>query len=266
MESLSSGELPPSRLDLRHALVRGELAAWYQPTMRLSDGVVNGFEALARWHHPRLGLLPASMFVPLAQECGLLHVLDEWMWHEVFRQLARWQEDVLVMPGFRVGVNVSALEFGNRQFAAHLVRAIDHAGVDPRGLMVELSSAQLRGDAGDAVRAGHDVHALGVELALAGIGPNGAAGDHFWSMPFDLVKIDRAFVVAATATAGRVTVRALVKQANLHRVRVLAEGIETRQEADEVRRLGCHGGQGFLWMAAVPADEAEALLNMGAAA
>lgn len=258
----SPGRATPSAVELRHAFGHGELAAWYQPTMGLADGVVNGLEALARWHHPRLGLLPAAAFVPLAEECGLVHVLDEWMWHEVFRQLARWQDDVVVTPGFRVGLNISAVEFASPQFAGRLVRAIDHAGVNPRGLTLELSQARLRHDPSDSRRAGDELHELGVDLALTDLGIGCRPADLVGSLPFDLLKLDLAVIDRPGATAGRAAVGPFVALAVKRHAKVLAEGIETTAEADDVRRLGCHDGQGFLWMAAVSADAAEALLTM----
>jgi EAL domain-containing protein (putative c-di-GMP-specific phosphodiesterase class I) len=259
-------ELAPSSHELRHALVRGEIAAWYQPTMRLSDGVVDGFEALARWHHPRLGLLPASAFVPLAEHHGLAHVIDELMCHEVFHQVALWQEDVVVTPGFRVALNISAVEFGDGQFVAHVARAIDHAGVDPRGLMLELPRTGLIRDVAGARRGVDQLHELGLELALADAGSGWATHHLLSSLPFELFKIDRTVLTASGCAFGPSTVGALVAMANDRRAKVLVGRIETADEAEELRRLGCHDGQGFLWMAALPPDAAEALLTMGSRA
>jgi EAL domain-containing protein (putative c-di-GMP-specific phosphodiesterase class I) len=249
--------------DLRRGLERGELAAWYQPTVRLSDGVVCGFEALVRWQHPELGLLPASEFIPLAEQCGLVRDVDEWMRREVFSQLETWQEDVLVAPGFRMAVNVSALEVCSAGLAADVARAIDEAGVDPRGLVLELTETRLIDDLDAAKRSAAGLHDLGVELALDDFGSQYGTFELVHSLPFDLLKIDRTIVAASHTTFGRVIVTALVELANHLTATVVAEGVETRDEADRLQLLGCDEGQGFLWLPALPPEHAEALLTTG---
>jgi EAL domain-containing protein (putative c-di-GMP-specific phosphodiesterase class I) len=248
--------------DLRRGLEQRELAAWYQPTVRLADGVVCGFEALVRWHHPELGLLPASAFIPLAEQCGLIRDVDAWMRHEVFGQLELWQEDVLVTPGFRMAVNVSALEMCSASLAADVARDIDEAGVDPRGLVLELTETRLIDDLDAAQRSVARLRELGVELALDDFGSQYGTFELVHSLPFDLLKIDRAIVAASHTTFGRVIVSALVELADHLAATVVAEGVETRDEADRLQVLGCDEGQGFLWLPAVPREDAESLLTM----
>src|SRR5437763_13738172 len=240
------GRMTPTRevaslscTDLRRGLEWGELAAWYQPTMRLSDGVLCGFEALVRWQHPELGLLPASAFIPLAEQCGLVREVDAWMRHEVFQQLEMWQEDVLVAPGFRMAVNVSALEMCSEALAVDVARDIDAAGVDPRGLVLELTETRLIDDLDAARRSVASLRDLGVELALDDFGSQYGPFELVHSLPFDLLKIDRAIVAASDTTFGRVIVTALVELAEHLRATVVAEGVETREEADRLRGLGC---------------------------
>jgi EAL domain-containing protein (putative c-di-GMP-specific phosphodiesterase class I) len=262
--TLPSETLTPTCHELRLALERGELAAWYQPTVRLSDGIVCGFEALVRWHHPVLGLLPASAFIPLAEQCGLVYELDHWMRREVFRQLETWQEDVLVTPGFRMAVNISAMEICSEHLAADVGRAIDDAGVDPHGLVLELTETRKIDDLEAAQRSAVGLHDLGVELALDDFGSQYGTFELVRTLPFDVLKIDRTIVSASDTNAGRVIVAALVELANLLPATILAEGVETIDEADRLRLLGCDEAQGFLWMPAVSAKDAEDLLTMGA--
>src|SRR5215218_6556947 len=166
---------PPTSRELRRALTRGELTPWYQPIVRLSDGVVRGFEALVRWDHPRLGLLSASAFVPLAEESGAVQAVDEWVWHEVMAQVARWQTDVLITPGFTVTMNVSPLDLDEAHPAAAIALAIDRTGVDPTGLTFEITETRLVEDSVAAFRSALEVHELGVRLALENFGSEHSA-------------------------------------------------------------------------------------------
>src|SRR6476646_1294157 len=130
---------PATGRELARAIEHCELEVWYQPTVRLADGMVTGFEALVRWRHPELGVLPAASFLSLAEDCGLVHALDEWVRQAAFTQLAAWQDDALVGTGFRMAVNVSGLDLGNDGLAADVGAALARTGVDPRGVVLELT-------------------------------------------------------------------------------------------------------------------------------
>jgi EAL domain-containing protein (putative c-di-GMP-specific phosphodiesterase class I) len=256
----------PSCRDLRRALERDELTAWYQPTVRLADGVVCGFEALVRWRHPELGLLPASAFIPLAEECGLVAEIDRWMRRTVFRQLVLWQDDVLVLPGFRMAVNISAASICTDGLAADVHHAIDDTGVDRRGLVLELTEPGQVDDIDTARRSAEGLHDLGIELGLDGFRARRATFELARSLGPDLVKIDRAVVADSHTSAGCVRMAAVVALANQLSAVVLAEGVETSDEAGLLRTLGCDEAQGFHWRAALSPDDAEALLTAGLAA
>jgi EAL domain-containing protein (putative c-di-GMP-specific phosphodiesterase class I) len=255
--------LSPTTDELCQALERGELEAWYQPVVRLSDGVVTGFEALVRWRHPRLGLLPASAFVPLAEASGLIHVVDRWMRREVFGHVQRWQEDVLVAPGFRVVLHISAREMGDDGLAADISRAILDAGVDPHGLTLELTETDAIRDHEAVRRIASGVRDLGVDLALDDFGSPSATFELLRTLRFDVLKLDRAVVAASESNVGRAMVVAFVGLGRELRSTIVASGIETLDEAMRIRRLGCDEGQGFLWAPAVDVAEAELLLTTG---
>jgi EAL domain-containing protein (putative c-di-GMP-specific phosphodiesterase class I) len=251
--------------DLRRALEDDELTAWYQPMVRLSDGVVCGFEALARWRHPELGLLPASAFIPLAEACGLVGAIDDWMRRTVFHQLVLWQDDVLVRPGFRMTVNVSAVSISRPRLADEVNAAIEQAGVDPRGVVLELSEPTAIDGIDAARRSAHDLHDLGVEIGVDGFRARPDALELLRALSLDVVKLDRAVVADSTTMAGRVRAAAVVALASQISPAILAEGVETYDEAALLRALGCDEAQGFHWRAALSSHDAEALLAGGLA-
>ena len=257
-------EVAPSTCqDLSRALEQGELEVRYQPTVRLADGMVTGFEALVRWRHPELGLLPAAAFLSLAEDCGLVHALDEWVRDEVFSQLAAWQDDAVVGPGFRVAVNVSGLELGHDHLAQDVAATIASTGVDPRGIVLELTETCRIVDVAAATRSAQRLHDLGVGLALDDFGSQYATFELLRSLPLAVLKIDRAIVAGCDAGIGEAFTRAVVELAGPLAALIVAEGVEATWQAERLRAVGCHEGRGHLWAPALPAAEAEQLLVRG---
>jgi EAL domain-containing protein (putative c-di-GMP-specific phosphodiesterase class I) len=254
---------PSTCHELARAIEQGELEVRYQPTVRLSDAMVTGFEALVRWRHPELGLLPAAAFLSLAEDCGLVHALDEWVRDEVFTQLAVWQDDAVVGPGFRVAVNISGLELGRDDLAREVGDSIARTGVDPRGIVLELTETCRIVDLAAATRSARLLHELGVELALDDVGSQYATFELLRSFPLDVLNIDRAVVAGCDAEIGEAFTRAVVDLAGPLASRILAEGVETTWQADLLREAGCHEGRGYQWSPALPVAEAEQLLVSG---
>src|SRR5215217_8208498 len=176
---------PSTCEELERALDRGELEVWYQPTVRLADAMVTGFEALVRWRHPQLGVLPAASFLPLAEDCGLAPVVDERVRRLAFDQLAAWQEDAIVGPGFRIAVNVAASDLRADGLAAEVAAAINGTGVDPRGLVVELTDMCRVVDVEATAQGARRLHELGVAVALDDFGSQYATFELLRSLPLD---------------------------------------------------------------------------------
>jgi EAL domain-containing protein (putative c-di-GMP-specific phosphodiesterase class I) len=257
-------ELAPSTCqDLARAIESCELEVWYQPTIRLADGMVTGFEALVRWPHPELGVLPAASFLSLAEDCGLVHALDEWVRHVVFTQVAAWQDDAIVGAGFRVAVNLSALDLDNDHLASDIAAAIARTGVDPRGIVLELTDTCRIVDMAAATAGAARLHELGVGLGLDDFGSQYTTFELLRSVPLDLVTIDRAIVAGFDAEIGEAFARGVVDMASPLAARIVADGVETAWQADRLREAGCHEGRGYLWAPALPAAEAEQLLISG---
>jgi EAL domain-containing protein (putative c-di-GMP-specific phosphodiesterase class I) len=254
---------PSSCPELAHAIECGELEVWYQPTVRLADAMITGFEALVRWPHPDLGVLPAASFLTLAEDCGLVPALDDWVRDVVFAQLAAWQDDAIVGAGFRVAVNVSGLDLASDRLATEVAAAIARTSVDPQGLVLELTETCRIVDVAAATSCARRLHDLGVGLALDDFGSQYATFELLRSLPLDVLKIDRAIVAGFDAEIGEAFARAVVDLASPLAARIVADGVETTWQADRLREAGCTEGRGFLWAPALPAVEAERLLICG---
>jgi len=256
-------ERPETGNDLVRAIDRGELELRYQPILDLTNRQLTGFEALLRWRHPTRGLLGPDRIIPLAEECGLIQEVDDWVLHEAAHCLAAWQDDVLVGDGFRVHVNVSGMELDDRTLVDRVRRAVAGSQVSPSGLTIEVTETRLIHDVGSAKRAIDALHEMGVELALDDFGTEYATFMRLHALRFDIVKIDKGFVAACDTDLGRTFIRAFVDLANGLGAGIIAEGIETTDQLAKVRKAGCHQGQGFLWSPAIPLHDAEHLLLTG---
>jgi EAL domain-containing protein (putative c-di-GMP-specific phosphodiesterase class I) len=251
------------RAELERAIADDQLELFYQPVVSLTDQTITGFEALVRWRHPRLGLLCAAQIVPHAERCGLIRALDDWVLRTAFAQADAWQEEALVAPGFRMAVNVSGAEMDGDRLVERVGYALSATGVDPRGLVIEVTETCRINSIDDAKRSADGLHALGLELALDDFGSHDATFSRLWSLPFDVLKIDREFVTGSHSELGQAFVRALMDLGDRLRTRIVAEGVETAAHANRLRALGSHEGQGFFWAPALPAEQASTALTAG---
>jgi EAL domain-containing protein (putative c-di-GMP-specific phosphodiesterase class I) len=257
------GSTPISRQDLLQALAQDEFVLAYQPTVNLVDQTVTGLEALARWAHPRLGLLSAARFIPLAERYGMIREIDDWVFRTACRQLADWQEDVLVSPDFRMALNVSGLEVDGQHLVDRLVAVIGDTGVDPHGLMIEVTETCLIESVEEARHTADGLHALGAKLALDDFGIQYASFRRLHALEFDVLKIDREFVTNVDTELGRAFVGALVELGNSLGALVIGEGVETSEQAAQLKAIGCHEGQGFRWAPGLSVEQAEQVLARG---
>lgn len=248
---------------LHHALRHDELEVHYQPVVELASDLVVGFEALARWPHPQCGLLTAAAFVPQAEVCGIVRELDDWVLHAVGRQVAEWQDDVLFGPGFRVAVNMSGSEFVGDDPALRMEEMMRVTGARPGCLGLELTETFGLGDLRAAGRSILRLSSLGVEVSLDDFGSAYATFDQLRLLPFDVLKLDRGITAASATPIGEAFVAAAVELARGLSLEIVAEGIETPEQADVMRRAGCHRGQGYRWAPAMSAHDATRLLETG---
>jgi diguanylate cyclase (GGDEF)-like protein/PAS domain S-box-containing protein len=250
--------------DLREAIGRGELKLWYQPVVYAASETVVGFEALMRWEHPRRGLLSPAQFVPVAEEAGLIDRLGQWALQTACADLARWPENI------RCSVNVSALQFANPELSTIVASALAHNGIDPARLELEITESVFVSDTPGTEATFRALKQLGVRLALDDFGTGYSSLGYLRKAPFDRIKIDRSFVRGATEQGSRngAIIAAITSLAEVLHMDTTAEGVETHDELELVRLLGCSHVQGHIYFAPMDASAAAALAagDLGAVA
>ena len=247
-------------LDLRLALQRGEFELHYQTIHAAEDGAVVGVEALARWRHPTRGLVAPGLFIPVAEETGLIVPLGEWVLRTAMRDTRR------LPPAWRVAVNVSAAQIRQGELVPTVVSALRAAGVSGDRLEIELTESVLVND-GEAARRELDrLRALGARIALDDFGTGYSSLSYLRRFPFDRIKIDRSFIAGIEDPETAAIVRTVVGLGRSLRMAVTAEGIETDRQLELVRAEGCQEVQGYLFSRPRPLDELLAALPAAAPA
>jgi len=248
--------------DLRRALERHEIVPHYQPIVNLDDGTVVGFEALARWQHPTRGLIPPEIFVPVAEETGLIGAIGGWMLGEACRQARDWQRKHPRWSRLGISVNVSGRQLAQAAFAADVERALAAAGLDPGCLTLEITESALMQNLNAGAGVIQRLHAMAVGMHLDDFGTGTSSLAYLHSFPVHALKVDQSFVKRMDHTREQsAIVKAIVSLAQNLGMDVIAEGVETRAQADALRAFGCRRGQGFLFARPMPADEADRILT-----
>ena len=246
--------------ELRTALDRGQLRVHYQPRVTISGqtGLI-GFEALVRWHHPRLGLLSPADFLELAEESGLIVAIGDWVIEQALDQIRYWRQ---ARPGVSISVNVATLQLADPGFPARLAWAIERSGGDPSVLWLEISADALLDEGIDAGVVA-ELADLGVNIAIDGVGLGRSSLRDLREFPVDMLKIDRRFLTAlGDGQEGAAFIGAVVELGHTLGLSVVAEGVETDHQLARVRDLGCDGAQGFLFSQPVPEESVGAMLGI----
>jgi diguanylate cyclase (GGDEF)-like protein/PAS domain S-box-containing protein len=227
--------------ELRQALGRGELRLVYQPQADVRSGEIIGFEALLRWTHARLGNVPPDRFIPLAEECGAMLPIGEWVIREACREAARWPRPL------SVAINLSPVQFQTGDLVATVRAALLETGLDPRLLELEVTETVLIRDRERARAILQGLKALGVRLAMDDFGTGYSSLSYLQSFPFDKIKIDRSFISNIERNRHSMTiVKAVVGLGHGLNLEVVAEGVETAQQLELLRGERCDAVQGFL--------------------
>lgn len=228
---------------LRQALDRQHLELHYQPLVRIADGVLVGFEALARWQHPTLGVVTPACFIPIAEETGLIIALGTWALLEACRTAQQWPQD----PPLSIAVNISARQFQHPEFIATVRHALQTSGFDPRRLVLEITESVVMDQTEAAIATLHELNALGIELAIDDFGTGYSSLSYLQRLPIDTLKIDQSFVRDVPHHPDAVAIaRAIVALAQNLSLSVIAEGVETVAQFEFLRELGCDMAQGYL--------------------
>jgi len=243
-------------MDLRQAITDGGFEIHYQPLVSIADGKVTGCEALLRWRHPSRGMISPAEFIPVAEETGLINQLGEWVLAASCAEAATWPGDI------KVAVNVSPVQFAREGFALKVAAALASSGLPPHRLELEITEAVLIRDDAAALAMLHQIRALGVRIALDDFGTGYSSLSYLQRFPFDKIKIDRSFIKNIEDPSGAAyIVKAVVDIAAARRMTTTAEGVETAQQLDELRKLGCTEMQGYLYSPAVPVSKLAPLLS-----
>lgn len=252
--------------ELRLAMANGDLDVYYQPLIDLPTGRIAGFEALLRWTHPTRGPIPPSVFIPIAEESGLIVPLGRWALQTACEQLASWQRDVQVPAGSEplfLTVNVSGRQLHHGGFVEDVIHVLDESGVPPHCLILEVTESSVIHRSHHAKERMWSLRQSGVRMAIDDFGTGYSSLSYLQQFPIDMIKIDRSFVDGVlNGGPQEALVRTIVLLGQALSLRTVAEGIETEAQRECVRAMGCELGQGFLFARPMTADAAGVLLAL----
>lgn len=245
--------------DLRDAIAAGQLELYYQPVVSTKTEKISGFEALLRWQHPQKGWLSPAKFIPIAEDTGLVIPIGEWALRTACHQLAEWPDEI------RCAVNVSPLQFANPNLPTIVTSAISQAGIDPGRLELEITETVFLGDSAGTSAMFAALKGIGVRLALDDFGTGYSSLGYLKKAPFDKIKIDQSFVRGATedGSPNGAIITAIASLAKALGMDTTAEGVETLDELDLIRSLGCTHIQGYIYDKARSAKDSTARLAQG---
>ncbi len=245
---------------LRGAAQRGELRLHYQPKLDATNNRIVGAEALVRWQHPEMGLIPPLRFIALAEELGLIHSIGRWVMQTACQDAAQWKREGL--GELKIAINVAKPQFQIGGLCDALREDLANAGLSPQQMVVELTESMLMDDVQNSRAQMHELKQLGVTLSIDDFGTGYSSLSYLKSFPLDELKIDRSFVMDLPGSASDVAiVRAVINLGHSLGMSVIAEGIETEEQRDCIRSLGCNHYQGFLFSKPLPVDAFVALVK-----
>jgi diguanylate cyclase (GGDEF)-like protein/PAS domain S-box-containing protein len=250
---------------LRRALERQEFALHYQPKINLKTGEISGAEALIRWTHPTRGPVPPGQFIPVAEDCGLILPIGNWVLREACKQARGWVDAGL--PLGTMAVNISAMEFRDENFFEGVMAILQNTGFDPRSLELELTESVLMKRAESTESILRKLRARGVQLAVDDFGTGYSSLSYLRKFPIDALKIDQSFVRQITTAPDETTiVTAMISMGRSLKLRVIAEGVETLKELEFLQAHQCDEAQGYYFSRPVLPEQFAKLLETGISA
>ena len=245
-------------MDLRNALAGRKFELHYQPLVNLETKEVNAFEALLRWNHPVRGVISPADFIPIAEETGLIVPLGEWVLKTACTEAANWPDHI------KIAVNLSPAQLNNRNLLAVVAEAIEQSGMSPHKLQLEITETVLLQNTFSTLSTLHELRKLGVQIALDDFGTGYSSLSYLRSFPFDKIKIDRSFIQDLSNGSEPVAiVHAVANLAKCLNMTSTAEGVETQQQLDTLKAIGCTEMQGYLFSKARPAKEIRQFFGAG---
>jgi diguanylate cyclase (GGDEF)-like protein len=251
--------------DLHSAVAEKQFVLYFQPKVDMRNGMIRSAEALIRWMHPTRGAISPAEFIPLAEECGLIGAIGEWVIREACRQARAWQNDGL--PPLRISVNLSASQFRDSGLVNTIRRALDDAGLQARYLEVELTESAVMSDPEQSIAILEQLSRMGVLVSVDDFGTGYSSMSYLRRFPIDKLKIDRVFInEIASRPEDASIVRAIVSLAHSLSLKVVAEGVETTAQLNFLQAAGCDEYQGYHFSHPLPAGEFEQLVRASRAA
>jgi len=248
--------------DLRQSLQQGDLTMHYQPIVNLETSVVVGFEALMRWHHPERGWVPPTVFIPIAEQSQLILDLGSFALHDAVSVASSWRDPNPDVDPPYVTVNLSAHQFQNPELLPLIKRSLNLSGLSPGRLILEITEQVALGDVTETLSVIRSLNELGIGIALDDFGTGFSSLSYLTRLNPRIIKVDRSFVSPQIESAQNDTLlEMIVALGNRLELTMLAEGIETVAQLERLQSLNCELGQGFLYSAAVPADDTMALVG-----
>lgn len=247
--------------DLRRAMEREELEVHYQPIVALESGRISGFEALVRWPHPERGMISPTDFIPIAEETGLVIQIDRWVLKQACLQMRRWQEALPHTGQMKISVNLSCKQFMQPTIVEQVLETLRETGLDPSSLKLEITESVMmeRGDYAMSVL--EQLSKAGIELSLDDFGTGYSSLSYIHHFPVNTLKIDQSFIKRIGGEQNGEIVRAVVALARNLGLEVVAEGIETVMQLDQLKALGCEQGQGYYFSEPVDEESATELIQ-----
>ena len=246
---------------LRAALQKNELALEFQPIVELASESIVGYEALVRWHNPQRGNVEPAVFIPLAEQCGVILPLGRWVLREACREAARWEQMLPAVP-ITVSVNVSSHQLEHPGFIADLTESLRDFGLAPQRLVLEITESVIMRDSALNLERLDQLKRLGVRLAIDDFGTGFSSLAYLQRFPVDVIKIDKAFVNSIAISANDAALaRTILMLSETLRLKTVAEGIEYRDQQAALQSLGCELGQGFLFSRPIAASAIRASLR-----
>jgi diguanylate cyclase (GGDEF)-like protein len=250
--------------DLRQAIENNEFCVYYQPIVSLQTGRLAGFEALVRWNHPRRGLVSPADFIPVAEETGLIVPIGQWVLNEACAQVRQWQLDSPSHRNLSLSVNLSARQVAQPDLLDRIKEALATSKLNPHCLKLEITESVVMENAEAAALMFKQLRSLGVQLSIDDFGTGYSSLSYLHRFPLNYLKIDRSFVSRLTTDNDNAIVRTISTLARNLGMEVIAEGIETEEQYQQLKMLGCEYGQGFLFSRPVNNDSVHHLLSQDA--
>jgi len=242
------------------ALERSQLVLFFQPQVNSVTGRVIGVEALLRWHHPELGILRPHEFISIAEKTGLILPIGEWVIKTVCEQAVQWGQ--FSLRSIKMSVNISVRQFRQGNLLEILACSLHETGLAPQNLVLELTESSVMEESDLTIKTLQDLKGLGIQIAIDNFGTSYFSLQQLKRLPIDILKIDRSFVRDITENSNNMAiVKAIIAMAQTLQLKVIAQGVETREQQNFLRQAGCYAMQGFLFSPPIPLADLEQFLT-----